>query len=97
MNLRDVPQIGSFILSFVAIGICVYKVRRAQSYPFFFLIFYLPPLVIFTLTAIYYLFVYYDTYVSDIIVSGDMSAVLRTIDLAMWIIVVSARPIKRKV
>jgi hypothetical protein len=97
VNLRDVPQIGSFVLSLVAIGIVVYKIKRSMSYPFFFSIFYLPPLVIFVLTAIYYLIVYYDTRVSDIVVSGDVSAVLRTIDLAMWIIVVSARPIKRKV
>jgi hypothetical protein len=96
MSLRDVQQIASFALSLAALGIVIYKVRRHQPYPFVFSIFYLPPAVVFVLTSLYYLVVYIDTKVSDIIVSGDVSATLRVLDLVMWMLVVMAQPPKAK-
>lgn len=70
---RDVQQVFSFAVSIVTLVIIVIKLRGGfGSFRVWF-----PFLLITTFTIVYYILVFIDTNLSDIINAGDWSATLR--------------------
>jgi hypothetical protein len=95
MTLRELFQFSSIPLSLWLLLEVLWRIRRYKDA----LIFHSDTLrgwsafiVIAVMTSVYYGFVFYDAYISDIFVAGDWSAALRSGVLAALIIHVRYQP-----